>query len=369
MYIKGVGDYNGTTLTGATDLASYLTTRLKGIKTTGNAEKDSGAAIGSSSYALAYEGKQRMYDVANHEYINVIYTNRGTVSVGEETCAIGEFSFAAGQGNNGGGNVDGCYYRVASSYKAGDEYIYLKEEPVGQYISFKESSYDDPSGDHVVKIVSKSYDDNVWKVRLAEPYIDRNINADDWVYPITGSHGQNSSSFGMLTIAQGDGSTVVGKYNYPMPNELFSVGCGTGQPASLRKNALLVLDDGSIYIKGVGNYDGTNAGESGVLSLQDNMERGTALTSLTNNTVEGGKKYNIHLTSSANTLTISTIENSTYESIIYLQIDDNANSEISLPAIYKSVGVPSFEDGKDYIISILDGIIVCGEINETSQTV
>lgn len=99
------------------------------------------------------------------------------------------------------------------------------------------------------------------------------------------------------------------------------------------------------------------------------LERGTSLTSLTDNTVEGGKKYNIHLTSSANTLTISTIENSTYESIIYLQIDDNANSEISLPATYKSVGIPSFENGKDYVMSILDGIIVCGEISETSQTV
>lgn len=246
-----------------------LSTRLKGIKTTGDAENNSGAAIGYCSHALAYRGRQRMYDAANQEYINVIYTNAGTVSVGEDTCAIGEFSFAAGQGNNGGGNVAGYYYHVASSYEAGDEYIYLQEEPVGQYISFKESPYDEPSGDHVAKIVSKSYDGYVWEVRLAEPYIDRNINADSWVYPITGSHGQNSSSFGMHTIAQGDGSTVVGKYNYPMPNELFSVGCGTDQPASSRKNALIVLDDGSIYIKGVGNYDGTNAGESGVLSLQD----------------------------------------------------------------------------------------------------
>jgi hypothetical protein len=225
-----------------------------------------------------------MYDVARGEYINVIYTNRGTVSVGEETCAIGEFSFAAGQGNGGGGNVSGYYYHVASSYKAGDEYIYLKEEPVGQYISFKESSYDYPSGDHVAKIVSKSYDDNVWKVRLAEPYINRNINAGDWVYPITGSHGQNSSSFGMLTIAQGDGSTVVGKYNYPMPNELFSVGCGINQPASSRNNALIVLNDGSIYIKGVGNYDGTNPAMYGVKSVQQVIADLTQqIAALTNN--------------------------------------------------------------------------------------
>ena len=321
IYVKGVGEYDGRELTGKTDLATVITnintrlqtlegatvgggssnnvaaedvsynastaytsgnvgyeikqietdlsTRLGGIKSTGHAEDNSGAAIGHSSHALAYRGRQRMYDVANQEWLNVIYTNAGTVSVGETTCAIGEFSFAAGQGNNGGGNAPDYYYHVASSYEAGDEYIYLQEEPVGQYLSFKESPYDEPSGDHVAKIVSKSYDGYVWEVRLAEPYIDRNINADNWVYPITGSHGQNSSSFGMHTIAQGDDSTVVGKYNYPMSNELFSVGCGTGQPASARKNALIVLDDGSIYIKGVGNYDGTNAGESGVLSLQD----------------------------------------------------------------------------------------------------
>lgn len=47
---------------------------------------------------------------------------------------------------------------------------------------------------------------------------------------------------------------------------LFSVGVGS---SDLRANAFEIFTNGQIYIKGVGNYDGTNAGESGVLSLQD----------------------------------------------------------------------------------------------------
>lgn len=48
---------------------------------------------------------------------------------------------------------------------------------------------------------------------------------------------------------------------------LFSVGVGSDDQN--RANAFEIFTNGQIYIKGVGNYDGTNAGESGVLSLQD----------------------------------------------------------------------------------------------------
>ena len=38
------------------------------------------------------------------------------------------------------------------------------------------------------------------------------------------------------------------------------------------ENGIEVAADGGVYIKGVGGYDGTNAGESGVKTLQEVLE-------------------------------------------------------------------------------------------------
>ena len=49
-------------------------------------------------------------------------------------------------------------------------------------------------------------------------------------------------------------------------NTTFSHGIGT--PEGTRKNAFEIMENGDIYIYGKGGYDGTNAGQSGVKSLQ-----------------------------------------------------------------------------------------------------
>ena len=72
--------------------------------------------------------------------------------------------------------------------------------------------------------------------------------------------------------------------------------------------------------------------------------------------------YNIHLTSGNNTLTFGTIPVSKYETTIYLTIDDDANSVINLPASYECIGTVAFEDGKNYVITIKNGIITSNEI-------
>lgn len=72
--------------------------------------------------------------------------------------------------------------------------------------------------------------------------------------------------------------------------------------------------------------------------------------------------YNIHLTRSNKTLTFNTIPNSSYETTIYLTIDANANSVINLPSSYKSTGPITFEDGKEYVITIRNGIIDANNI-------
>lgn len=100
------------------------------------------------------------------------------------------------------------------------------------------------------------------------PYINKDIAANGYVYPVTGTHGDYSSCFGSYTVAQGKNSTVVGKYNYPSASDIFSVGIGSGMNAVSRSNAVLVTQSGDVYIKGIGNYDGGDYTSSGVKSIQ-----------------------------------------------------------------------------------------------------
>lgn len=72
--------------------------------------------------------------------------------------------------------------------------------------------------------------------------------------------------------------------------------------------------------------------------------------------------YNIHLTSENNTLTFGTIPISQYETTIYLTIDDGTNSVINLPTSYEYIGIVAFEDGKNYVITIKNGIITSNEV-------
>ena len=72
--------------------------------------------------------------------------------------------------------------------------------------------------------------------------------------------------------------------------------------------------------------------------------------------------YNIHLTQSSPSLTINTIVDSPFESLIYLTIDDDASAQITLPTTYKSTSLLSFEDGKEYVLSIRNSIISCTEV-------
>ena len=104
--------------------------------------------------------------------------------------------------------------------------------------------------------------------------------------------------FNTMTYDQGDptdpsdpnaGEAAFGRYNYTDQDIIFSVGCGyevyhdpndpdfepnPDDPDSpdpwteiVRQNAITITTDGSIYIKGLGQYDGTQI--SGALTLQD----------------------------------------------------------------------------------------------------
>lgn len=74
--------------------------------------------------------------------------------------------------------------------------------------------------------------------------------------------GNNSFSAGFGTETHGDSEVALGKFNKssvgasPSFNTQFSV--GVGNSVSQRVNAIEVMKDGSVYIKGVGGYKGNN---------------------------------------------------------------------------------------------------------------
>lgn len=86
--------------------------------------------------------------------------------------------------------------------------------------------------------------------------------------------GEKSYALGRASEATCKGTQVLneaefatGAYNKSTSGSTrFSVGIGSD--AQHRKNAYEVTTDGSVYIKGIGGYDGTNIGASGVKSVQ-----------------------------------------------------------------------------------------------------
>lgn len=125
----------------------------------------------------------------------------------------------------------------------------------------------------------------------------------------TNAVGQKSNTAGIRTVATNDGESAFGRYNVSEDGTIFSIGCGewddqtlynnshnysrdeslTGIKAGLNKyttskNALMVTDDGDVFIKGIGGYDGIDSTAQGVKSVQQVIAELTQqIATLTNN--------------------------------------------------------------------------------------
>ena len=78
--------------------------------------------------------------------------------------------------------------------------------------------------------------------------------------------GNNSHAEGYNTRTRNDNEHAEGQYNKSNVGTIHSVGIGTSE--SDRKNAFEIMDNGDIYVIGIGNYDGTNPNRPGVQTLQ-----------------------------------------------------------------------------------------------------
>lgn len=100
----------------------------------------------------------------------------------------------------------------------------------------------------------------------------------------TKATGNYSHAEGNYTEAKNEGEHASGMYNKSNNQDanaqtIFSIGIGTSDTD--RKNAIEVLRDGRVFIKGIGGYDGTNP--FGSISLQDFLS-GLSTTSTMSNT-------------------------------------------------------------------------------------
>ena len=92
-------------------------------------------------------------------------------------------------------------------------------------------------------------------------------------YPDVGAKGDGSHIEGISTNALNKGEHGEGCYNKsnqggtPATNTQHSIGIGSSH--NDRKNAVEVMQNGDVYVIGIGGYDGTNAGQAGVLTLQE----------------------------------------------------------------------------------------------------
>lgn len=71
-------------------------------------------------------------------------------------------------------------------------------------------------------------------------------------------------------IAVNPGEVAFGTYNDTSTGTSFSIGVGDSETP---RNAIEVKDDGSLFLQGVSNYDGTNSDSEGVGCLQDYLEQ------------------------------------------------------------------------------------------------
>ena len=128
------------------------------------------------------------------------------------------------------------------------------------------------------RIYDSSYESAFQVGELVKVYFGENT-----VVPLGGSYGYASHTEGIGALAQNDAEHAQGKFNVSHTSSgsaknnktLHSVGIGTS--LSSRLNAAETMQNGDIYVKGVGNYDGVHIkGEQGAPSnlktLQEVLE-------------------------------------------------------------------------------------------------
>ena len=231
-----------------------------------HAEGQGTEASGTGSHAEGYSTFAR----GAYSHVEGNYTE----TVDSSAHAEGENTVAYGIASHAEGNCMWSDIAVSRAYTAGSTYLYVKQEvPLGYVIT----DYTQTVG--VQNCVLQEQDGD-YKLTLNTPFTE-DFPANEGLSKAPSAYGSSSHTEGSYTVAIGDFSHAEGlhtkttniaehasgKFNKSTLNVTqFSIGIGADEEH--RTNAYEVTIDGRIYIKGIGNYDGTNIGVSGVKSVQ-----------------------------------------------------------------------------------------------------
>ena len=263
MYVKGVGGYDGTNVsaTGVKALgeAGWISISIDDIA---DVSKVSGNF--SNSYAFG----DATIDVTESPAINGAFAvNTGTVSgdysfaEGKHTTASGTAAHAEGddtEASGGASHAEG--YR--SEATADCAHAEGRMTHATANAAHAEGQFTSANGkqSHAEGSNSLAGAD----ISHAEGYNTKTL-------------GECSHAEGWNTFTRNKGEHACGRYNFSTTDvTLFSIGCGDeGQSgaSTTSQNAFEVDVNGNIYIKGIGNYNGMNIGQSGVESVQEVIAR------------------------------------------------------------------------------------------------
>lgn len=256
MYVKGV--YKGSTnLVNGYGVAEIPDDSIlvKNSSDSGYSIKNAGSnAFGHLSLSLGYQ----------------------TIAKGDRSVAEGSKIIAYGNNSHAEGDGPGTTVKTTADYTSGSTTIYLNG-------SVDEGVVLVYGNDCVVVDSCSESGSGVFETTI-DPSFSTSILSDATIRKYTGpvgfaSHtegsgtiatgsfghaeGLNTRAYGTGSHAEGDNTVAnngaehaEGKYNVSHSSTISSIGIGTS--SSDRKNAFEVLGNGNIYVKGLGNYDGTS---------------------------------------------------------------------------------------------------------------
>lgn len=224
------------------------TIKVKSLPFTSIAEDTGDDAKTIMVYSNPAVGDMDLGDGAHSEGVNTKATQRGSHAEGRDTYAAGQYSHAEGR------ETEAFYASHAEGRGSKATGDVSHAEGLGTYAI----------GDH-----THAEGQNTHAVGL-------NAHAEGlrgW------ANGQHSHAEGVDTVTSNTAEHAEGKFNKSNKadgsfgsagNTLHSIGIGTS--ASDRKNAVEVMQNGDVYVKGIGGYDGTNATDTASKTLKDVVE-------------------------------------------------------------------------------------------------
>ena len=299
----------------------------KGSHSEGNLAQAKGEASHAEGYNTEATGKYSHAEGESIEGYKTSATGESSHAEGQGTVAEGEASHAEGGGTRRSG------MRIIRTQATGQ---YSHAEGNGSVASGRASHAEGSSSASGNLSHSEGQGDAQGGSSHAEGngVSEGNYAHSEGSGVATGDH---SHAEGLGTKTMNEGEHACGKYNKTKQGQLFSIGFGGND--NTRKNAVEVTEDGTVYVKGIGDFTGENSEDSVSLAEAINqLARDTAVDIALNSTFDdlqgveeelqdiGGVEIISRITSIMRNLSAFSILSIQYPPIVL--VDDNRDTMV-----------------------------------------